>query len=89
MDMVSSFISAARLLKELDSIIEDLMCWTEEEEKEEDSDMLCISFLVIMDELTEAEDSLCVITADPDGKTIEEKTSHNFLQLERKPIDWK
>lgn len=78
MDMVSSFISAARLLKELDSIIEDLMCWTEEEEKE-DSDMLCISFLVIMDELMEAEDSLCVITADPDEKTIEEKLSHNFL----------
>lgn len=80
MDMVSSFISAARLRKELDSIIEDLMCWTEEEEKEEeeDSDMLCTSFLVIVDELREAEDSLWVITADPDGKTIEEEPSHNF-----------
>lgn len=78
MDMVSSFISAARLLKELDSIIEDLMCWTEEEEKE-DSDTLCISFLVIMEEPMEAEDSLCVITADPDEKTIEEKLSQNFL----------
>lgn len=74
MDMVSSFISAARLLKELDSIMEDLMCWTEEEEKEEeDSDTLCISFLVIMEELTEAEDSLCVITADPGEKTKKRK----------------
>lgn len=78
MDMVSSFISAARLLKELDSIIEDLMCWTEEEEKE-DSDMLCISFLVIMDELMAAEDSLCVIIAEPDEMTIEEKLGHKFL----------
>lgn len=68
MDMVSNFISAAMLLKELDSIIDDLMCWTEEEEKEEeDSDMLVISFLV-MDELMEAEDSLCVTAADP-GET--------------------
>lgn len=75
MDMVSNFISAAMLLKELDSIIEDLMCWTDEEEKE-DSDMLCISFLVIMDELMEAEDSLCVIAADPDEKTNETSEFH-------------
>lgn len=59
MDMVSNFISAAMLLKELDSITDELRCWTEEVAKEEeDSDMLCCSFLVIMDELTEAEASL-------------------------------
>lgn len=79
MDMVSNFISAAMLLKELDSIIDDLICWTEEEAKEEeDSDMLCISFLVITDELMEAEDSLCVITADPDEKRSRKEVSQNF-----------
>lgn len=77
MDMVSNFISAAMLLKELDSIIEDLMCWTEEEAKEEDSDMLCISFLVIMAELMEAEDSLWVIAADPEEERRGKKTSQN------------
>lgn len=59
MDMVSNFISAAILLKELDSIMDELMCWTDEEAKEEEEeDMLWSSFLVIMDELMEAEDSL-------------------------------
>lgn len=72
MDMVSNFISAAMLLKELDSIMDDLMCWTEEEEKEDDdSDMLCSSFLVITDEVMAAEDSLCIIAADPGEKRIE------------------
>lgn len=74
MDMVSNFISAAMLLKELASIIDELICWTEEEAKEEE-DMLCISFLVVMDELMEAEDSLCVITADPEE---EKEASQNF-----------
>ena len=57
MDMVSNFISAAMLLKELDSIMDDIMaCW-EEEEKEEDSSIVWISFF-IMDELMADEDSL-------------------------------
>lgn len=38
MDIVSNFISAAMLLKELDSIIEDIIAWwAEDEEIEEDS----------------------------------------------------
>lgn len=50
MDMVSNFISAAMLLKELDSIMEDIIaCWAEED-KEDDSSTMCISFF-IMDEL--------------------------------------
>lgn len=53
MDMVSNFILAAVLLKELDPIREDIIaCW-EEEEKEEDSSAVCISFLIIMAELLE------------------------------------
>lgn len=59
MDMVSNFISAAMLLKELDSIMEDIMaCWAEEEEKEEDSSITCVSFFIIMDELTDDDASL-------------------------------
>lgn len=77
MDMVSNFISAAMLLKELDSIMEDLMCWTEEEAKEEDSDMLCISLLVVMEELTEAEDSVCDVTAAADEKRSGKETSQD------------
>lgn len=53
MDMVSNFILAAVLLKELDPTREDIIaCW-EEEEKEEDSSAVCISFLIIMAELLE------------------------------------
>lgn len=58
MDMVSNFISAAMLLKELDSIMDDIIaCWAEEE-KEDDSSIVCISFFIIMDELMEDDDSL-------------------------------
>lgn len=80
MDIVSNFISAAMLLlKELDSIMDDLMCWTEEEAKEEeDSDTLCISFLIMVDEVMAAEDSLCVITADPDEERRGKKECQNF-----------
>jgi len=57
-DMVSTFISAAMLLKELDSIIDDIIaCWVEDE-KEDDSSIACISFFIIMDELMDDEDSL-------------------------------
>lgn len=49
-DMVSNFISAAMLLKELDSIMDDIIVWWEDEEKAEDSSILCISFFVIIDE---------------------------------------
>ena len=66
MDMVSNFISAAMLLKELDSIIDDIIaCW-EEEEKEDDSSILCISFFIIMDELMDDDASLWLIAIDPD-----------------------
>lgn len=59
MDMVSNFISAAMLPKELDSIMDDIIaCWAEEEEKEEDSSIMCISFFIIMDELMDDDDSL-------------------------------
>lgn len=50
MDMVSNFISAAMLLKELDPIMDDIIaCWAEEE-KEDDSSTLWISFFIIMDD---------------------------------------
>lgn len=50
MDMVSNFISDAMLLKELDSIMDDITdCWAEEE-KEDDSSTLWISFFIIMDD---------------------------------------
>lgn len=68
MDIVSNFISAAMLLKELDSIIDDIMAWwAEDEEKDDDSSTWCISFFIIKDELVEEEDddSLWVIIADP------------------------
>lgn len=60
MDMVSNFISAAMLLMELDSIMDDIIaCWAEdEEEKDVDSSFVCISFFIIMAELTADEDSL-------------------------------
>lgn len=60
MDMVSNFISAAMLLKELDSIMDDIIaCWAEEEEeKEDDSSMAWTSFFIIMDELMDDDDSL-------------------------------
>lgn len=65
MDMVSNFISAAMLLKELDSIMDDIIaCWAEEE-KEDDSSIACISFFIIMDELTDDDDSLWLIVIDP------------------------
>lgn len=77
MDIVSNFISAAMLLKELDSIIVDIIaCWAEDEEKEEDSSTCRISFFIIIDELVEDDndDSWWVIIADPadetDGKRI-------------------
>lgn len=58
MDMVSNFISAAMLLKELDSIMDDIIaCWAEDE-KEDDSSIVCISFFIIMDELMDDDDSL-------------------------------
>lgn len=70
-DMVSNFISAAMVLKELDSIMDDIMArWAEEEEeeeKEDDSSIVCISFFIIMEELMDEEDSLWVIIVDPDG----------------------
>lgn len=49
-DMVSNFISAAMLLKELDSIMDDIIVWWAEEEKAEDSSIMWTSFFVIMDE---------------------------------------
>lgn len=59
MDMVSNFISAAMLLKELDSIMDDIIaCWAVEEEKEDDSSIACISFFIIIDELIEDDDPL-------------------------------
>ena len=65
MDMVSNFISAAMLLKELDSIMDDIIaCWLEEE-KEDDSSFMCISFFIIMDELMADDASLWLIIADP------------------------
>lgn len=39
-DMVSNFISAAMLLKELDSIMDDIIVWWAEEEKAEDSSIV-------------------------------------------------
>ncbi len=66
MDMVSNFISAAMLLKELDSIADDIIaCWVEEE-KEDDSSIMRISFFIVMDELTDDDDSLWLIIIDPD-----------------------
>lgn len=66
MDMVSNFISAAMLLKELDSIMDDIIaCWAEDE-KEDDSSIVCISFFIIMDELMDDDDSLWLIIIDPD-----------------------
>lgn len=57
-DMVSNFISAAILLKELDSIMDDIIaCWAEEEQ-EDDSSIVCNSFFFIMDELMDDDDSL-------------------------------
>lgn len=60
MDMVSNFISAALLLKELDSIMDDIIaCWAREEEKEDDPSSMWTSFFIIMDELMDDdEDSL-------------------------------
>lgn len=56
MDMVSNFISAAVLPKELDSIMDDIIaCW--EEEEDDDSSTVCISFFIIMDELMDDDDS--------------------------------
>lgn len=82
MDIVSNFISAAMLLKELDSIIDDIMAWwAEEEEKDDDSSTWCISFFIIIDELVEEEDddSLWVIIADPasDTREMEGKQMNN------------
>jgi len=58
MDMVSNFISAAMLLKELDSIMDDIIaCWAEEE-KEDDSSIMCISFFIIVAELMDDDNSL-------------------------------
>lgn len=58
MDVVSNFISAAMLLKELDSIMDDIMaCWAEEE-KDDDSSVVRISFFIIIDELKDDDASL-------------------------------
>lgn len=65
MDMVSNFISAAMLLKELDSIIDDIIAWWVEEEREDDSSMVWTSFFVIMDELIDDDASLRLIIMDP------------------------
>ena len=71
MDVVSNFISAAMLLKELDSIIDDIMaCWAEEEEMEDDSSLACISFFIIMDELMDDDASLWVVIIDPEEGRI-------------------
>lgn len=56
MDMVSNFISAAMLLKELDSIMDAIIaCWAEEEKVEDSSTMWTSVF--ITDELMD-DDSL-------------------------------
>ena len=60
-DMVSHFISAAMLLKELDSILDDIMaCW--EEKDEEVSSIMWTSFFIDMEE-----DSLTLVIIDPAG----------------------
>lgn len=80
MDMVSHFISAAMLLKELDSIIDDIIAWwAEEEENEDDSSILCISFFIIIDELIDDDDSLWVIIADPGDSRDGQKKSIMIL----------
>lgn len=73
MDMVSIFISAAMLPKELDSIMEDIICWAdeEEEEKEEDfSSIMWTSFFILVEELKEDEASMWPTVIDP-AKRIE------------------
>ena len=77
-DMVSNFISAAMLLKELDSIIDDIMaCWEEkdaevssimacwEEKDAEVSSIMWTSFFIDMEE-----DSLWLVIIDPAGFKI-------------------
>lgn len=57
MDMVSNFISAAMLLKERESVMDDIIaCW-EVEEKADDSSIVWISFFIITDELKDDDDS--------------------------------
>lgn len=57
MDMVSNFISAAMLLKERESVMDDITaCW-EVEEKADDSSTVWISFFIITDELKDDDDS--------------------------------
>lgn len=57
MDMVSNFISAAMLLKERESVMDDITaCW-EVEEKADDSSIVWISFFIITDELKDDDDS--------------------------------
>lgn len=58
MDIVSNFISAAILLKELDSIMDDIFAWWAVEEKDDDSSIAWISFFIIMDEPMDDDDSL-------------------------------
>lgn len=57
MDMVSNFISAAMLLKERESVMDDITaCW-EVEEKADDSSIVWISFFIITAELKDDDDS--------------------------------
>lgn len=79
MDMVSNFISAAMLLKELDSIIDDIIVWWAEEEKDEDSSTVWSSFFVVVDELTDEDDCLWLVVIDP-------AESHNTKRLNSRTI---
>lgn len=76
-DMVSNFISAAMPLKELDSIMDDIMACRAEEEREDDSAVVRVSFFINMDELVDDDDSLCATIVDPDEKRVGKKTSYN------------
>jgi len=86
MDMVSNFISAAMLLKELDSIMEDIMaCWAEEEEEEkaeELSSMVWVSFFIIMAD--DDDDSFWLIIIDPLSATFCSWYAVTFMRM-----DWK
>ena len=64
-DIVSNFISAAILLKELDSIFDDIIACLAEEEVDDDFSILWTSFFIIMDELMADDDSFWVIVTDP------------------------
>lgn len=77
-DMVSNFISAAMLLKELDSIIDDIIVWRAEEEKDEDSSVVWSSFFVIMDELVDEDDCLWLIIDPAERHNMKWVNSRNI-----------